>query len=69
MPIQLSAVYALEKGQLAKNSTSQLIVLTDEEYNLGIDRLKRDLEEAEARGSTLSIYADLRICASTGWVE
>jgi ubiquinone/menaquinone biosynthesis C-methylase UbiE len=69
MPIQLPAIYALEKGQLAKNSTSQLIVLTDEEYNLGIDRLKRDIEEAEARRSTLSIYADLRIYATTGWVE
>jgi hypothetical protein len=68
VPIRLPAQYALEKGLLAKTSTSQLIILTDEEYNRGIGQLMNDIESAEAAKSTLTICADLRIYATTGWV-
>jgi ubiquinone/menaquinone biosynthesis C-methylase UbiE len=68
MPIRQPARYALEKGLLAKTSTSQLIVLTDEEYNRGMNQLLRDIESAEAAKRTFTIYADLRVYATTGWV-
>jgi SAM-dependent methyltransferase len=69
MYIQMSAREAWEKGLLAKNSTSQLTLLTDQEYNRGISQLIRDIEYAEARNSTLIIGVDLRIFATTGWVS
>jgi ubiquinone/menaquinone biosynthesis C-methylase UbiE len=69
MPIRLPARYALEKGLLHKNSTSQLFILSQEEYQAGMDRLVRDIESAEASRSPLNIAADLRIYATAGWVE
>jgi hypothetical protein len=69
MPIHIPARYAMEKGFLAKTTTSQLIVLTHEEYNRGIRQLQRDIESAEASRSTLTIGADLRVYATIGWVR
>jgi ubiquinone/menaquinone biosynthesis C-methylase UbiE len=68
VPIQIAAKTALEQGILAKTSTSQLIVLTEEEYSRGINKLRQDIESAEAAQSTLTIRADLRFYSTTGWV-
>jgi ubiquinone/menaquinone biosynthesis C-methylase UbiE len=68
IPIQIAARTALEQGILAKTSTSQLIVLTDEEYIRGISKLRQDIESAEAAQGTLTISADLRFYTTTGWV-
>ena len=68
-PIQLPARMALEKGRLAKTTTSQLAILTDNEYNEGINRLIEDIEIVEAKNDVLKIGADLRLYATTGWVR
>jgi SAM-dependent methyltransferase len=68
MPLQMSARLALETGRLAKTTTSQLAVLTDEEYDEGIGHLMRDIEINEARHKSLTIGADLRLYATTAWL-
>lgn len=68
IPVKAPARSTLESGQLAKTSTSQLAILTDAEYQRGINRLMQEIEDAESRGNTLEIEADLRVYATTAWV-
>jgi ubiquinone/menaquinone biosynthesis C-methylase UbiE len=68
IPVKAPARSALESGQLAKTSTSQLAILTDAEYQRGIDRLMQDMKDAESHGQNLVIEADLRVYATTAWV-
>jgi SAM-dependent methyltransferase len=65
---RLPAREVLEKGRLDKAVTSQLSVLTDEEYERGIQRIRSDMELAEAQGQTLFLTTDLRMYATTGSV-
>jgi SAM-dependent methyltransferase len=44
---------------LKKNSCSQLALLTDEVYQVGLERIEADLAEAEARGETLVFATDI----------
>jgi SAM-dependent methyltransferase len=44
---------------LKKNSCSQLALLTDEVYQVGLERIEADLAEAEARGETLVFETDI----------
>lgn len=69
MPVKLSARSALQSGRLAKNTTSQLTILTDEEYNARISRLIKDIELKEAQHKDLTIGADLRLYATTAWLR
>jgi len=69
MPLQTSARLALETGRLAKTTTSQLSLLTDDEYNEGIRSLMTDIEISEGEGGALTIGADLRLYATIGWLE
>ena len=69
MPVKLSARFALQSGRLEKTSTSQLTVLTDEEYNAGLSRLMKDIELKEAQNEDLTIGADLRLYATTAWLR
>lgn len=51
-------------GFLARTSTSQLMVITDDDYESGLARLRRDA----ANGSgNLSLHADLRLYGTTAW--
>jgi ubiquinone/menaquinone biosynthesis C-methylase UbiE len=68
IPVKAPARSALESGQLAKTSTSQLAILTDAEYERGINRLVQDIKDSESHGQTLVIEADLRVYATTAWV-
>jgi ubiquinone/menaquinone biosynthesis C-methylase UbiE len=68
MQISLPAREALESDRLAKTSTSQLALLTDEEYNRGIDQIRSDIQISEATEKVLNIGLDLRLYATTGWV-
>lgn len=68
LPVQLSAREAIERGRLDKDATSQLAILTDEEYRRGIDRIRADLESGEDRGESLYLRADLRLYATIGSV-
>jgi len=65
-PARLSALTALEEGRLAKGATSQLALLTDEQYQRGIDRIRGDIESAAARETSLDLTADLRLYATCG---
>jgi len=69
MPIKLSARSALQSGRLAKNTTSQLTILTDKEYKAGLSRLMKDIELKEAQHKDLMIGADLRLYATTAWLQ
>jgi SAM-dependent methyltransferase len=66
LPVRLEARAALEQGRLGKNVTSQLGVLTDEEYRQGIARVREAIETAEVRGESLFLSADLRLYATFG---
>lgn len=49
----------LDDPFLEKNSCSQLALLTDEVYQVGLERIEADLAEAEARGETLVFATDI----------
>ena len=68
LPGKVSARAALERGLVDKSVTSQLAVLSDEEYQQGLDRLRQGIEEAYDRGEELMLVADLRLYATIGWV-
>ena len=68
-PWRMSARTALEIGRLDKSYTSQLTVLTDDEYNQGINRLVKKLETTEAKKGILCVSADLRLYATVGWAK
>jgi ubiquinone/menaquinone biosynthesis C-methylase UbiE len=57
---------ALETGQLDPSVTSQLSLLSAEEYARGIARIRKALEHADARGETLWLDADLSLYATLG---
>lgn len=67
-PICFSARIALEEGRLEKHTTSQLALLTDEEYEQGMRRLWGDIEASEAVGAERVLLSDLRLYATTGWL-
>jgi ubiquinone/menaquinone biosynthesis C-methylase UbiE len=69
LQIYLPARYALESGRLAKSSTSQLSLLSEEEYNRGIEQIQSDIQSLEAKGDTLNIGLDLRLYATNGWAR
>lgn len=66
--LRLPARETLAQGRLDKASTSQLTVLTEEEYQQGIQQLKKDIERAENQGETLFLMADLRLYGTSGSV-
>jgi SAM-dependent methyltransferase len=68
VPACVLARTAIEQGHLDKDATSQLTVLTDEQYRHGIDRVWRTIDAAEARGESLYLTADLRLYATYGSV-
>ena len=66
--IHLSAREVLEQGRLDTAATSQLSVLTDEEYARGMGRLLDDMQRAGAQGQELLLMVDLRLYGTTGSV-
>jgi ubiquinone/menaquinone biosynthesis C-methylase UbiE len=68
LPGRLHARDALDTGRLGKGVTSQLAVLTDEEYERGLERIRADVAAAAARGEALYLHADLRMYATYGAV-
>ena len=65
---RIPAREALEQGRLDKAATSQLSVLTDAEYQKGIQRIHADIQHAEAGGQTLFLTADLRLYGTTAFI-
>ena len=65
---RIDARIAIAQGRLDQTATSQLSLQTDEQYQQGIERIQRDIEMAEARGTSLDLTADLRLYATFGSV-
>jgi SAM-dependent methyltransferase len=59
---------ALERDLLARHVTSQLALLTDEQYQAGLTRIRADAAAAEAHGRTLPLISDLYLYATSGTV-
>jgi ubiquinone/menaquinone biosynthesis C-methylase UbiE len=68
LPSRFSARVAIDRGRLNKGVTSQLALLTDEDYQRGFERIRSALESAEGRGESLDLNADLRMYATFGSV-
>jgi len=66
---RLPAREALERGRLDKTVTSQLSVLTNAEYQRGIDRIREEIERADDKGQTLFLTADLLFYGTSGSVS
>lgn len=64
----IAARDALEQGRLDKAATSQLSVLTDAEYQQGMQRIHADMQDAEEGGQALFLKADLRLYGTTAFV-
>ena len=60
-----AAAEALDNGIVDTSFTSQLTVLSDEEFRRGAERLRR---ANAAAGGELSLVADFRLYATIGWV-
>lgn len=66
LPAALPVRAAADRGLLERSSTSQLMVIPDEEYHAGVARIRAARPGAGEREPTLR--ADLRLYATTGWL-
>ncbi|HLO27805.1 MAG TPA: methyltransferase domain-containing protein [Anaerolineales bacterium] len=64
--VRLPAQAILEQGRLDKTATSQLSVLTDPEYQRGMQLIRADIRRAEEKGETLFLTSDLRLYGTSG---
>lgn len=60
---------AFARGLIDRAFTSQLTVLTAEEFSRGVERIHRAEAEAVARGAELMLTADFRLYATVGWLR
>ena len=60
------AAEALASGVVDKRFTSQLTVLSDEEFTRGVERLR---QADAAAGGELQLVADFRLYATIGWLS
>jgi SAM-dependent methyltransferase len=56
----------LEEGHLHRHVTSQLSLLSEEQYERGVHRIWEDIREAEGQGQHLELFADLRLYVTEG---
>ena len=56
---------ATKKGMIARSFTSQLTVLSDDEFNQGVERLRA---ADAAAGGELQLVTDVKLYATVGWV-
>jgi ubiquinone/menaquinone biosynthesis C-methylase UbiE len=66
--VRIPAREAIAQGRLDPAATSQLSVLTDAEYRQGMERIREELQRAEAEGQTLFLTIDLRLYGTIGSV-
>ncbi|MBI3491349.1 MAG: class I SAM-dependent methyltransferase [Acidobacteria bacterium] len=60
---------AFANGVVDRAYTSQLTVLTGEEFNAGIERLRAAEAECAGRGGTFDLVTDFRLYATIGWLS
>jgi SAM-dependent methyltransferase len=59
------AAEALTSGIVDRSFTSQLMVLSDEEFRRGVERVR---QANDAAGGELPLVTDLRLYATIGWI-
>jgi SAM-dependent methyltransferase len=64
----MDAELALSQGRLDPTTTSQLAILTNEEYERGLSRIRERIAAEKAASSSLELHADLRLYATYGRV-
>lgn len=64
LPRELPVVEAEREGFLARTSTSQLMVITDQEYEAGLGRIRRAAADAPEE---LVLRSDLRLYGTLAW--
>jgi SAM-dependent methyltransferase len=69
LPRKMSARESLARGWLASTVTSQLAILTDEEYGRGIEVIQQAISAADVRGEELFLLSDLRLYATIAYVR
>jgi ubiquinone/menaquinone biosynthesis C-methylase UbiE len=67
--VTMPARLAHEGGFLHRSFTSQLAILSKEEYESGLGRLNKAMKEATAIVQDLLLTTDLRLYAVVGWVK
>lgn len=66
--VDIPADEALRTGRLKKSSTSQLALLSDEEYRRGLDRIRESAANPAMKSARRRLRADLRLFATVGHV-
>jgi len=69
LTVQLPAHTALDRGLLDKSYTSQLTILSTQEYQDGIARVTQAIDAAKVAGEELILVGDLRLYATIGWLD
>ena len=67
--VQIPAQAAIEQGLLDQSYTSQLTILSKQEYQTGLDRVMRAIDAEKTRGAGLMLVADLHLYATVGWLD
>jgi ubiquinone/menaquinone biosynthesis C-methylase UbiE len=65
--VQMPARAAIARGLLDQSYTSQLTILSTEEYQAGLSRVNQTIAIERAKGVELMLVADLRLYATIGW--
>jgi ubiquinone/menaquinone biosynthesis C-methylase UbiE len=63
-----AAAEAFAAGIVDRAFTSQLTVLTDDEFSRGVERIRQADAERLAEGAELILIADFRLYATVGWL-
>ena len=69
LTLQMPAHTAIERGLLAQSYTSQLTILSTEEYQEGMARITQAVDAAKVAGKELMLVGDLRLYATSGWLS
>jgi ubiquinone/menaquinone biosynthesis C-methylase UbiE len=64
MPVEMTVSEAAGRGFLSRSSASQLTVISQAEYDVGLKRI----QAADRDGSAAILRSDLRLYGTTGWV-
>jgi ubiquinone/menaquinone biosynthesis C-methylase UbiE len=65
----VSAADAFERGLVSRHFSSQLAVLSDEEFDAGVTRIRDGMAEATREGRELMLASELHLFATTGWLR
>jgi SAM-dependent methyltransferase len=67
MAMHFPARKAIEDGLLDKTIVSQLGILPQADFDQGLQRIWKDIEDSEARGEQTVLVVDLWLYATMGW--